>query len=126
MIGGFLITLAVVGLVAIGLGGMLAPERACTQYGIVLDDARALGLIRAMAARDLVIGGLLAMVAFAATRTALGWAICSTALIAAVDLLVVVADRRVTSRSRFDRATALHAGGAAGLLIAGGLLLMGF
>ena len=126
MIGWLLVTLAVVGLVAIGLGGMLAPQRACAQYGIVLDDARALGLIRAMAARDLVIGALLGMVAFAATHAALGWAMCVTAIIAVGDLFVVMADRTATRRSRFDRSTALHAGGALGLLVAGGLLLMGY
>ena len=125
MIGGSLVTLAVAGLIAIGLAGMLAPRVAATQYGIILDDARALGLIRAMAARDLVIGGLLGMVALVAARNTAGWAMCLTALIAVVDLLVVLADR-ATSSSRFDRATALHAGGAVGLLVAGGLLLMGY
>ena len=126
MIGWFLATLVVAGLIAIGLAGVLVPRRASVQYGIVLDDARALGLIRAMAARDLVIGGLLGMMALAGTRDALGWAMCLTALIAAVDLLVVTADRSATSRSRMDRATALHGGGAVGLLVAGGVLLTGY
>jgi hypothetical protein len=126
MIGWFLATLVIAGLIAIGLAGVLTPRRASAQYGIVLDDARALGLIRAMAVRDLVIGGLLGMMALAATRDALGWAMCLTALIAAVDLLVVTEDRSATSRSRTDRATALHGGGAVGLLVAGGVLLAGY
>src|SRR5262245_46267262 len=125
MIGWILATLVVVGLLAIGVGGVLAPQRASAQYGIVLRDPRALGLIRAMAARDLVIGGLLAMIALAATRNTLGWAVCLTALIAAVDLLVVTADRSATAQSRIDRTTALHAIGALGLLVAGGVLLTG-
>ena len=126
MIGGLLVALVVAGLVAIGLAGMLAPKQACAQYGIMLDDARALGLIRAMAARDLVIGALLGTVALVASRDVLGWAMCLTALIAVVDLRVVMADRSATSRSRLGRATALHAGGAVGLLIVGALLLSGY
>jgi hypothetical protein len=126
MIGWILAVLVIVALLAIGLGGVAAPRSASMQYGIVPDDARAVGLIRAMAVRDLVIGGLLAMLALAATRHALGWAMFLTAPIAAVDLLVVMADRRATSRSPLDRASALHAGGAVGLLITGAVLLAGY
>ena len=125
MIGWVLAALVVVGLLTIGLGGTVAPRSASIQYGIVLADARATGLIRAMAARDLVIGGLLAVVALGTTRATLGWAMCLTAFIAAIDLFVVTADRRATSRSRLDRATVLHAGGAVGLLVTGTVLLAG-
>jgi hypothetical protein len=126
MIGSTLATLVIMGLLAIGVGGVIAPRRASEQYGVVLADARALGLIRAMAARDLVIGGLLGMLALAVTRPTLGWAMWLTAVIAAVDFLVVSADRRATSRTRLDRATALHGGGAVGLLVAGAVLLAGY
>lgn len=126
MIGGILAALVIAGLLAIGFGGMLAPGRAWAQYGIVLDDVRALGFVRAMAVRDVVIGGLLGIMAFAATRAALGWAMWLTALIAAVDFVVVMADRSATPGSSSNRATALHAGGAVGLLVAGAVLLMGY
>jgi hypothetical protein len=125
MIGWGLATCAIGALVGIGLVGVLAPRHAAAQYGIVLDDARALGLIRAMAARDLVVGALLGLIAFAATRDALGSAMCLTALIAVVDLVVVAADRGATSRAPMERATALHGSGAVGLLVAGGALLAG-
>ncbi|HWP67462.1 MAG TPA: DUF4267 domain-containing protein [Candidatus Limnocylindria bacterium] len=125
MVGWVLASLAIAGLVAIGVAGMLAPRRAAGEYGIVLDDDRALGLIRAMAARDLVIGGLLALIAWAAARETLGWAMGATALIAVVDLGVVTTDRRATSRTRMDRIVALHGGGAVGLLAAGAVLLAG-
>jgi hypothetical protein len=78
-----------------------------------------------MAARDLVIGGLLAMIAFVGGRYTLGWAMCLTAIIAVTDLVVVAADRRAASRPILDRATALHAGGTVGLLITGAVLLAG-
>jgi hypothetical protein len=126
MIGLTLAALNVVGLLAIGIGGVVAPRGASKEYGIVLDDPRAVGFIRAMAARDLVIGGLLGMMALVATRHTLGWAMWLTAFIAAIDLLVVTADRRATSRSRLARATLLHAGGTVGLLITGAVLLAGY
>jgi hypothetical protein len=126
MVGSTLAALVVLGLVAIGLGGLVAPRSASAQYGIVLDDPRALGFIRAMAARDLVIGGLLGLLALEHARTTLGWGICLTAFIAAIDLLVVTADRRTTSDRRIDRARVLHASGVLGLLVAGAALLMGW
>ena len=126
MIGWALTALNVVGLLAIGIGGIVAPRSASKQYGIVLDDARSDAFLRAMAARDLVIGGLLAMLALVATRQTLGWAMCLTALIAVIDLLVVTADRRATSRPSLGQATMLHAGGAAGLLITAAVLFAGY
>ena len=73
-----------------------------------------------------MIGGLLGIVALLATRQALGCAIGLTALIAVIDLLVVTADRRATSRPSFGQATMLHAGGAVGLLITAAVLLAGY
>ncbi len=122
MLGWLLAALVVLGLLAIGFGGVLAPGSASAQYGIVLDDPRALGLVRAMAARDLVIGGLLALVALGGSRETLGWGTCLTALIAVVDLAVVTADGHAAA----GRARTLHAGGAVGLLVAGATLLAGY
>jgi hypothetical protein len=126
MIGWSLAALVVVSLLAIGLGGLVAPRSASVQYGIVLDDPRALGFVRAMAVRDLVIGGLLGLLALARTPTTLGWAMCLTALIAVIDLLVVTADRRTRVGARIDRARALHASGVVGLLATGAALLGGW
>ena len=126
MIGWGLTVLNVVGLLAIGAGGLVAPRSASKQYGIVLDDARSAAFLRAMAARDLVIGGLLGMLALVATRQTLGWAMCLTAIIAVIDLLVVTADRRATSRPSFGQATLLHAGGTIGLLITAAVLFAGY
>jgi len=126
MIGQSLVILVVLALVAIGVGGVAAPRRASHEYGIVLDDDRALGLVRAMAVRDVVLGGLLAMLALTATREVIGWAMCLAALVAAVDLVVVTTDRRSTSRSAVHRASALHGGGLIGLLVAAGVLWAGY
>ena len=130
MIGWALSAVVVVSLVAVGLGAFAAPRRSAVQYGIVLDDSRALAFIRAMGARDLVIGGLLALIAFERRPEPLGWGLCLTAAIAVADYVVVTADRRSPTSTEPPRgrngARVLHATGAVGLVIAGGLLLAGY
>jgi hypothetical protein len=131
MIGWSLSAVIVVSLLSIGLGVLVAPRRSSEQYGIVLDDPRALAFIRAMGVRDAVIGGLLALMALAGARAMLGWGMCLTASIAVIDLLVVTADRRgttagTTGRHRPDAARLLHASGAIGLLVTAGALLAGY
>jgi NADH:ubiquinone oxidoreductase subunit K len=125
-IGRSLAIMVAAALAAIGVAGLAAPRRASGEYGIVLDDARALGLIRAMAVRDVALGGLLGLLALTATRDVLGWAMCLTALVAAVDLAVVTADRRAASRAVMHRASVLHGGGLIGLLVAAGVLWAGY
>ena len=94
MLGWTLSAVVIVSLVAVGFGALSAPRRAAALYGIVLDDQRALAFIRAMGARDLVIGGLLAVIAFQRRCGPLGWGLCLTAVVALADYVVVTADRR--------------------------------
>jgi hypothetical protein len=129
MIGWALSAMTIVGLVAVGFGALSAPRRSAAVYGILLDDRRALAFIRAMGVRDLAIGGLLAVIAFEGRREALGWGLCLTAVVALVDYVVVAADRRAAGSgapARAMHALVLHALGAAGLVLAGGLLLAGY
>ena len=126
MVGWVLSGIVIVALVAIGVGGLIAPRNASAEYGIAVDNLAALGLVRAMAVRDLVIGGLLGLVALGHGRTSLGWGMVLSALIAVVDLAVVTAARPRTSDARIDRARALHATGAIGLVVVGATLLMGY
>src|SRR5258706_14663088 len=86
MVGWVLSALVVAALASIGPGGLVAPRIASAHYGIVLDDPRALGFIRAMAARDLAIGGLLGLMALDRARGTLGWGMCLAALIAVIEL----------------------------------------
>ena len=58
MLGLALAAVVIVSIVAVGCAALSAPRRAAALYGIVLDDRRTLAFIRAMGARDLVIGGL--------------------------------------------------------------------
>jgi len=127
MVGWSLSALVIVSLLLLGLGVLVAPQRSSEQYGIVLDDPRALAFLRAMGIRDAVIGGLLALMALAREREMLGWGILVTAAIAVVDFLVVSADRRVTgSTGALDAARLLHAGGVVGLLVTAAVMLAGY
>jgi uncharacterized protein DUF4267 len=129
MLGSVLSTVVICSLVAVGVGALAAPRRSATLYGIALDDERALAFVRAMGARDLVIGGLLGVIAWPRPDGPLGWGLCLTAVVAVVDYVVVTADRRATitrAPARAMDARVLHAMGAAGLMLAGGLLLAGY
>ena len=129
MLGWALSAVIIVSLVAVGFGALSAPRRSAALYGIVVEDQRALAFIRAMGTRDLVIGGLLAVIAFQRRPGPLGWGLCLTAVVALVDYIVVTADRReaisdATARAMDPRV--LHAMGALGVVLAAGLLLAGY
>jgi len=129
MLGWVLAAVIIVSLVAIGFGALSAPRRSAALYGIVLDDPRALALIRAMGARDLVIGGLLAVIAYQRARTALGWGLFLTAVVALADYVIVAADRRAAtpgSRAHAMDTRVLHATSTVGLVVAACLLLAGY
>ena len=121
MIGLALTGLVVLGLLGIGVGALLAPRASARQYGIVLDDARALAFIRAMGVRDLVLGVLLLLLASAERRDLLAVGVVASAAIAVVDFVVVsMARPPPPARSRL-----LHLGGAIGLLATGLVLASG-
>ena len=126
MIGWALSALIVVSLLSLGLGVLIAPRKSSEQYGIVLEDRRALAFLRAMGIRDAVIGALLALMALARAREMLAWGVAVTASIAVADYLLVTADRRLTGFRGTDAARLLHAGGAVGLLVTAAALLTGY
>lgn len=129
MLGWVLAAVIIISLVTAGFGALSAPRRSAALYGIVLDDPRALALIRAMGARDLVIGGLLAVIALQRRVGPLGWGMCLAAVVALADYVVVTADRRAAlpgSPAHAMDPRVLHAIGAVGLVITGGLLLAGY
>ena len=129
MIGWSLFALAAAGLVAVGLGALVAPRTAASQYGIVVDDPRALAFVRAMAVRDLVIGVLLGLMATSGSRWLVAWALYVTAVIALVDFAVVTIDRPGTARRDGGPVVpprVLHAAGAIGFGLAGAVLHAGY
>ncbi len=129
MLGWALSAAVIISLVAVGFGALAAPRRSAVLYGIVLDDPRGLAFIRAMGARDVVIGGLLAVIAFQHRRGPLALGLCLTAVVALADYVVVTDDRRAAmsgARARAMDPRVLHAMGATGLVLAAGLLLAGY
>src|SRR5262245_47051800 len=124
MIGWVLSILVPLALVALGAGALVAPRTASAQFGIVLDDPRALAFIRAMGVRDLALGILLALLALQRARDALAWGMFAVRLVALADFAVVTADHR-PGAGGVDRSRYLHAVGAIGLLVAGAVLRAG-
>src|SRR5262245_48432858 len=129
MLGWTFSAVIIVSLVAVGVGALAAPGLGAALYGIVLDDRRALAFIRAMGVRDLVIGGLLAVIASQRRSEPLGWGLCLTAVVALADYVLVTADRRAARSGAPAGAMdtrVLHAMGAIGLVLAAGLVLAGY
>lgn len=129
MIGWVLVGLAAGGLVTVGTGALVAPRTSAFQYGIAVDDPRALAFIRAMGIRDLVIGVLLGLLASTRSRALVAWALYATTLVAVLDFAVVTIDRPTTvarGETRRIPARVLHAAGAIGLALAGAALHAGY
>jgi hypothetical protein len=112
MIGLVLTGLVAFGLIGIGVGALVAPRAAARQYGILLDDVRALALIRAMGVRDLVIGVLVLLLASTGRSGVLALGMAASAAIALLDFAVVAADPSARPPARL-----LHGGGAIALLV---------
>ena len=129
MLGWALSAAIILSLVAVGFGALWAPRPWASLYGIVLDDRRALAFIRAMGVRGIAIGGLLAVIAYQRARTALGWGLFLTAVVALADYVIVAADRRAAtpgSRAHAMDTRVLHATSTVGLVVAACLLLAGY
>jgi hypothetical protein len=104
--------------VALGIGALLAPGMSSTQYGLPTTDRTALALIRAIGARDLVLGIIVLLLLAGRNRGALE-------LVLAVSVLAALGDAIAVSSGRADagpRQLAIHIGGAGALLLAWGLV----
>lgn len=127
MIGMLLCGAAALGLVGIGLGAIGAPALSSRQYGIVVADPRALAYLRAMGARDLVLGIVLALVMGLGSSALLAATVAACALIAIGDFAVVATDPGSVTPPAVARGLSLtlHAGGAIGLLATAVLVALG-
>lgn len=128
MIGWILAALAAIALMVIGVVALVAPRTSATQYGILVDDPRALAFIRAMGVRDLVIGVLLGLLATGRSRPLVASALYATTAVAIVDWILVTIDGRAGSRGerRGGPSRLLHLAGGLGLLLAGAVLQAGY
>jgi hypothetical protein len=121
MIGYGLSVLGGIALCGIGIGALAAPRFSSEQYGLATREADALGYVRALGVRDLVVGGI--ALSFAATKQtdALAAVMGFSVLIGAGDFLVVLRERGTAA----PRSLATHAVGTVGLAVACGLLKAG-
>jgi hypothetical protein len=121
MIGTIFAAFGGIAFIALGIGGMAAPATSAKQYGLPTNDRIALALIRAIGARDLVLGIIVLLLLASRDRGAVG-------LVLAVSVLAAIGDATAVKTGRDDATTrhlAVHIGGAAALLVAWALIRSG-
>jgi hypothetical protein len=105
----------------IGLGALFAPHLSSEQYGLPTTDRAALALVRAVGARDLVLGIIVLLLLASRDREALE-------LVLIVSVLAAAGDATAVTLGRDDagpRQLAVHVGGAGALLVAWRLVRSG-
>jgi hypothetical protein len=126
MLGLALTGLVALALIGIGVGALAAPRTASRQFGIVLDDPRALAFLRAMGVRDLVIGVLLLLLIAAGRRELLALGVAASVAVAVLDLAVVSRDRPAGAVPARAGARLLHGAGALGLGVLALVIALGW
>jgi len=111
MIGIVLASLAAVGLVVLGVGAIVAPRPSAAGYGLPTADPVALALIRALGIRDIVLGLIVAALAYRDAFAALAATTLFLILVAIGDALIV------GSSGGKRRSIAIHVVGAVGLFV---------
>ncbi len=121
MFGSIVAALGGLAFVALGIGALLAPGISSTQYGLPTTDRAALALVRALGARDLVLGFIVLLLLAARNRSALE-------LVLGTSVLVALGDATAVRTGRDDAGPAelaVHVGGATALLVAWQLVRSG-
>jgi hypothetical protein len=121
VIGSLVAALGGVAFFAVGLGALLAPGLSSVQYGLPVTDRAALALVRAVGARDVVLGIIVLLLLAGRNRSALE-------LVLGVSILAALGDAAAVSTGRDDagpRQLGIHAGGAAALFVAWALVRRG-
>lgn len=121
MIGSAVAALGGIAFFLIGIGALLAPGISSEQYGLPTTDRAALALIRAIGARDLVLGIIVLVLLARRERGALEVVLAASILAAAGDATAVVTGRADAG----PRQLAVHVGGAAALAVAWRLIRSG-
>ncbi len=121
MIGTVVAALGGVAFFLIGIGALLAPGISSEQYGLPTTDRTSLALIRAIGARDLVLGIIVLVLLARRDRAALEVVLAASILAAAGDAAAVVTGRTDAG----PRQLAVHIGGAAALTVAWRLVRSG-
>jgi len=122
VIGSFFSALVALAFVGLGAGACAAPEKLAQNYGLPSADATAHGYIRALGARDAVLGLLVLALLVAKDRGALGATVALCSLAGASDFAIVCAARGSAAKANL----AIHGAGTVGLLGVWGLIRTGW
>ena len=114
MIGSLLSALAALSFLGIGAGAAVAPAALSENYGVPVEDAAGCAYVRALGARDAVLGLLVATFALRGERRALTTAVGLATFVGASDLAIVAGLRGAAARTNL----AIHAAGTLGLAAA--------
>ncbi len=99
---------------AIGIGALIAPGISSAQYGLPATDRAALALVRALGARDLVLGIIVLTLLGSRNRSALELVLGVSTLAAAGDAVAVASGRSDAGPQQLG----VHIGGAGVLVLA--------
>lgn len=121
MFGSILSALVAASFLGLGAGAAVAPRALSETYGLPVDDATGIAYVRALGARDAILGLLIVAFLIREERAALGATIALSSLVGATDF-VVVAGRRGTAA---PTSLGIHASGTFGLLAVAALVRAG-
>jgi hypothetical protein len=107
--------IACAAIIVVGIRFFLAPRQATLDFGVAVDNLRALTEIKG--ARDITSGVVPLVVLAAAGRATLGWVLIAAAITPIVDAVIVL-----TNGGKRSTALGIH-GLTAGVLVAAGLVL---
>ena len=114
MIGSFVSTLVALAFLGLGAGAALAPADASRGYGVPAAASSEFAYVRAVGARDAVLGLLVFWFLVTGARGPLRATLAVSALVGASDFAIVLGTRGVAARGNL----LVHAGGTLGLLAA--------
>lgn len=121
MIGSLIAGLGGAAFAAIGAGALLAPGFSSLQYGLPTTDRTALALVRAIGARDVVLGIIVLGCVTRRERAVLELVLGASVLAAAGDAFAVTTGRSDAGPKQL----AVHVGGALALIVAWSLVRSG-
>jgi hypothetical protein len=112
VIGSLLATCVALSYLGLGAGAALAPLRLAEGYGLPVESQTGIAYVRALGARDAVLGLLVLWFAASRKRDALSATIALSALVGASDFAIVLRSRGAGAPTSL----AIHGGGTLGLL----------
>jgi hypothetical protein len=107
LIGKTLCALGAFAIGTLGAGAILAPAAMTRGYGVPSDDSGALDYVRAVGARDIVLGAIIAAVLLRDDRNALAATMLCCSLVGLADVLIV----RNAGHDEAAPALAIHSAG---------------